>query len=136
MFIPPDLQNYKYDIYLRRSSDDKEHQIASLPSQREVLTRLKKDNGLNVSRIVEESKSAKQPGRPIFNEEIKRLEEGVIQGLIVWDLSRASRNPVDSGTLSWLLQKEILKAIITPHRIFLPQDNVLLLNQDFRKSPS
>lgn len=131
MFIPPDLQNYKYDIYLRRSSDDADHQIASLPSQKEVLTRLRKENGLKVSRIVEESKSAKQPGRPVFNEDIKRLEEGIIQGLIVWDLSRASRNPVDSGTLSWLLQKEILKAIITPHRIYLPQDNVLLLNVEF-----
>ncbi|HCS78517.1 TPA: hypothetical protein DIV55_02115 [Patescibacteria group bacterium] len=50
---------------------------------------------------------------------------------MVWDLSRASRNPVDSGTLGWMLQREILKGIITPSRIYLPQDNVLLLNVEF-----
>lgn len=49
----------------------------------------------------------------------------------MWDLSRCSRNPVDSGTLSWFLQKEKLKAIVTPHRIYQSQDNVLLLNIEF-----
>jgi site-specific DNA recombinase len=131
MYITPELLQIDYDIYIRRSSDDTDHQVASLGSQKEVLVKLKKDNKLKVLRIVEESMSAKQPGRPIFNEEIQRIEQGIIQGLVIWDLSRASRNPVDSGTLSWLLQKEKLKAIVTPHKVYLSQDNVLLMNIEF-----
>ncbi len=131
MYIPTELLQITYDVYIRRSSDDADHQVASLESQKEVLLKLGKENKLKVDRIAEESMSAKQPGRPIFNEEIRRIEQGVIQGLVIWDLSRASRNPVDSGTLSWLLQKEQLKAIVTPHRVYLSQDNVLLLNIEF-----
>src|SRR5581483_8245086 len=131
MYLPPELVQLKYDVYIRRSSDDTDHQVASLESQKEVLLKLVKDNNLKVERIVEESMSAKQPGRPIFNEELQRVEDGIIQGLVVWDLSRCSRNPVDSGTLSWFLQKEKLKVIVTPHRIYQSQDNVLLLNIEF-----
>ena len=131
MYIPSELLQIPYDVYIRRSSDDADHQVASLESQKEVLLKLVKEYKLKVDRIIEESMSAKQPGRPVFNEEIQRIEQGTIQGLIVWDLSRCSRNPVDSGTLSWLLQKEKLKTIVTPHRVYLSQDNVLLLNIEF-----
>lgn len=131
MYIPSELTQIKYDIYIRRSSEDEEHQVASIGSQHSVLVKLAKENGLDVLRIAEESMSAKKPGRPVFNEEMQRIEQGVIQGLIVWDLSRCSRNPVDSGHLSWLLQNELLKVIVTPHRLYLSQDNVLLLNIEF-----
>ncbi|KKS84251.1 MAG: hypothetical protein UV59_C0023G0005 [Candidatus Gottesmanbacteria bacterium GW2011_GWA1_43_11] len=73
MYIPPELLVITYDIYLRKSSDDKDGQIASLPSQKDALTKLVEQHKLKISRIVEESKSAKQPGRPVFNEEIERL---------------------------------------------------------------
>lgn len=131
MYIPSELSRITYDIYIRRSSDDEDHQVASLESQKGVLLKLVKENSLKIGRIVEESMSAKKPGRPIFNEEIQRIEQKDIQGLIVWDLSRCSRNPVDSGTLSWLLQNELLKVIVTPHRLYLSQDNVLLMNIEF-----
>ena len=131
MYIPTELLELKYDIYLRKSSESEDRQIASLESQKEVLMGLAKENNLKVERVVEESMSAKQPGRPVFSEEIARIQSGEIQGLIIWDLSRGSRNPVDSGTLSWLLQKEQLKAIVTPQRLYLSQDNVLLLNIEF-----
>lgn len=111
MYIPSDLAQITYDIYLRRSSDDDDHQVASLESQKEVLLSLAKENNLNVERMVEESMSAKQPGRPIFDEEIQRIEQGKIQGIIVWDLSRCSRNPVDSGALSWLLQRSFSRLL-------------------------
>ena len=131
MYIPSELLQITYDVYIRRSSDDTDHQVASLESQREVLLKAVKENKLKVDRIVEESMSAKQPGRPVFNEEIQRIEQRTIQGLVIWDLSRGSRNPVDSGTLSWLMQKEKLKAIVTPHRIYVSQDNVLIMNVEF-----
>jgi DNA invertase Pin-like site-specific DNA recombinase len=131
MYIPTELIQLTYDIYIRRSSDDDDHQVASLESQKDVLVKLAMENNLKVEHIAEESMSAKQPGRPIFNKEVERIQQGVIRGLIIWDLSRGSRNPVDSGTLSWLLQKGLLQAIVTPHRTYLSEDNVLLLNIEF-----
>ena len=59
------------------------------------------------------------------------IDEGIIQVICGWDLPRLSRNPIDSGRLSWLLQNGKLKAIITPHRIYLPEDNVLLMGIEF-----
>jgi hypothetical protein len=41
-----------------------------------------------------------------------------------WQLNRLSRNPVDSGALSWMLQQGILKCIQTIDRQYLPDDNV------------
>ena len=128
MYIPAELKDLTFDIYKRRSSDDADHQVASLDSQHEVLLKLVKENGIKLGRIAEESMSAKQPGRPVFNEEVERIQNGEIQGLVIWDLSRASRNPIDNGTLSWLLQRDVLKAIVTPHKVYLPQDNVLVMN--------
>lgn len=131
MYISDELKQLTFDVYIRRSSDDADHQVASLESQREVLSKLVKQNRIKVGRVVEESMSAKQPGRPIFNEEMDRADKGLIQGLVLWDISRGARNPVDGGKLSWLLQTERLKAIITPHKVYLPEDNVLLLNVEF-----
>lgn len=131
MYLPEELKQINYDIYIRRSSDDTDHQVASIESQKEVLVTLVKENNLKILRIAEESMSAKKPGRPVFNEEIQRVQDSIIQGLIVWDLSRCSRNPIDSGTLSWLLQTEKLKVIVCPQRVYQSQDNVLLLNIEF-----
>lgn len=132
MFLQPDLKKLTFDLYLRRSSDDSsEHQVASIEQQQSVLGKIIVEEGLNIDTRLEESKSAKMPGRPVFNQLIQRIEEGKADGVIVWDLSRLSRNPIDSGTLSWLLQKGKLKAILTPFRTYLPEDNVLLMNIEF-----
>lgn len=132
MFLQPDLKKLTFDLYLRRSSDDSsEHQVASIDQQQSVLGKIIAEEGLNIDARLEESKSAKMPGRPVFNQLIQRIEEGKANGVIVWDLSRLSRNPIDSGTLSWLLQKGKLKAILTPFRTYLPEDNVLLMNIEF-----
>src|SRR3989344_1558563 len=59
------------------------------------------------------------------------VDAGKITVIYTWDLSRISRNPVDSGRIGWQLQNGVLKAIITPQRVYLPEDNVLLLNLEF-----
>jgi len=43
-------------------------------------------------------------------------------------LNRLTRNPIDSGKLSWLLQQGVIKSIQTIERQYLPSDNVLLFN--------
>ena len=71
--------------------------------------------------------SAKDPGRPVFNEMLDRIERGEADGIIVWDIDRLYRNPVDEGRLRWMLQKRVIRAIRTPSRQFYPEDAGLLM---------
>jgi len=83
MYIQPDLLQYTFDIYKRRSSDDADHQVASLESQHEVLLKLVKENNMKIGRTAEESMSAKQPGRPVFNEEIETARRNVRREILL-----------------------------------------------------
>ena len=116
-----------YFLYARKSSEAEDRQVASIQSQVEELTNLAKKQGLEIVDILQESKSAKEPGRPVFNEMIQRLEKGEANGIICWKLDRLARNPIDGGQVSWMLQKEAIKRIQTFERTYLPSDNVLLM---------
>ena len=59
---------------------------------------------------------------------MRRIEDGEASGILCWQINRLSRNPIDSGKLSWLLQRGVLKSIQTIDRQYLPDDNVLLFN--------
>ena len=89
----------KYFIYCRKSSESEDRQILSIPSQIAELKNLAKARGLAVANIFSESKSAKAPGRPVFNEMMARIQSGDAQGIICWKLDRLARNPVDGGAI-------------------------------------
>ena len=119
----------KYFLYARKSSESEDRQIQSIEDQINRLKKLSNDLGLNIKKIYTEAKSAKKPNnRPIFNEMIKAVEDGKANGILCWQINRLSRNPIDSGQISWLLQKGVLKGIQTIDRQYLPEDNVLLFS--------
>lgn len=111
-----------YFLYARKSTDVEDKQIRSIEDQILVLRALAKQEGLNIIEGFREAKSAKMPGRPIFNEMIRRIQLGKAQGIICWKIDRLARNPVDGGQISWLLQQGVIQ---THGRSFLPADNVL-----------
>lgn len=78
-----------------------------------------------------ESKSAKDPGRPIFNQMIERIHKGEASGILCWKLDRLARNPVDGGSISWLLQQNLIKQIRAFDRSYYPTDNVLMTSVEF-----
>ncbi|MDD5396586.1 MAG: recombinase family protein [Candidatus Moranbacteria bacterium] len=117
----------KYILYARKSSESEDRQMASIDSQIEELKRLAEENGLNISEIMHESKSAKEPGRIVFNEMFEKIKRGEADGILCWKLNRLSRNPVDSGTISWMLQGKMIKHIFTFGRSYYPEDNVLVM---------
>jgi len=121
-------QDIKYFIYCRKSSEDSQRQIASIQDQTDALMKMVSNEKLAVvhSPFTEE-RSAKDPGRPIFNQVLDRIEKGEADGLICWDIDRLYRNPVDEGRLRWLLQKGVIRAIKTPYRQFYPEDAGLLM---------
>ena len=121
----------KYFLYCRKSSEDEDRQILSIESQTTELKRLAERLNLGITEIFTESKSAKEPGRIIFNLMIKRIEKGEATGIIVWKLDRLTRNPIDSGRINWLLQTGVIKHIRTFEKDHFSEDNVLPLDVEF-----
>jgi len=119
----------KYFLYARKSSESEDRQVQSIDDQINRLKKLAQDLNLNIKKIYTEAKSAKKPNnRPIFDEMMQRIENGEANGILCWQINRLSRNPIDSGKISWLLQQGTLKSIQTIDRQYLPEDNVLLFN--------
>ena len=123
-------EKLKYFLYARRSSDESsDRQLQSIEDQINCLKPIALRLGIHIVEIIEESKSSKQPYiRPKFQNMLERIEAGEADGILTYHINRLSRNPIDSGTLSWMLQKGIIKVIQTVDREYLPQDNVLLFN--------
>src|SRR5260221_3351977 len=94
----------KYFLYLRKSTDDKEHQILSLESQeRETLRRFGNDPEIELVQRITEKQSAKSPGRPLFNAMLKRIVAGDADGIIASRPDRFARNPLDRSLSVHLL---------------------------------
>ena len=102
--------------------------MLSLDSQEKELLTLAERAGLEIVKIFRESKSAKEPGRPVFNEMIKMISSGKAEAILCWKIDRLTRNPVDGGQIQWLLQNNKIKCIQTFEKNFLPSDNVLLMS--------
>jgi DNA invertase Pin-like site-specific DNA recombinase len=62
-----------------------------------------KQNALEVINEFVEKQSAKIPGRPIFNEMLKRIEKGEANGILAWYPDRLARNSVDGGKIIYLI---------------------------------
>ena len=121
----------KYFIYARKSSESEDKQVASVPAQIKELEDLAKQKKLDVLDILTEEKSAKAPGRLVFNQMMEDIQHGKAHGIICWKLDRLARNPVDGGQIGWLLQQSTIKHIQTYQREYFPTDNVLMMNLEF-----
>jgi len=117
----------KYILYTRKSTDEKDRQVMSLDSQTHELRALGKREHAFIYETLEESKSAKLPGRPVFNDMLDRIERGEASGILCWDIDRLYRNPIDEGRVRWLLQNGVIVSIRTPTREFRPEDAGLLM---------
>jgi site-specific DNA recombinase len=118
----------RYFIYCRKSSESEDRQVLSIESQVNELKRLAEKLKLPIVEILCESKSAKEPGRPVFDNMLLNIKHGKADGIICWKLDRLARNPVDGGQIMWLLQQGVVKHIRTYDQEYYPGDNVIVMS--------
>jgi len=119
-----------YCLYARKSSEDDERQALSIDSQIKEMAVQAQNQELRVNEIRKESHSAKESGqRPIFNEMIEGIRQGLFNGILSWAPDRLSRNAGDLGTLVDLMDSGLLKKIRTHGQVFTnsPNDKFLLM---------
>ncbi len=119
----------RYMMYCRKSSESDERQIQSLPDQITNLTALINQSGVNlIGEPLQEQRTAKIPGRPIFGRLIQMIEDGEINGIVLLNPSRLSRNTIDTGRIIYLMDQGKLIEVVTPYQTFKnnPNDKFML----------
>ncbi len=112
--------NMRYFLYARKSTDEPDRQILSIEAQLTELRDYAKKEGLTIVREFIESKTAKAPGRDIFNEMVAGLEQGVAQGIVAWHPDRLARNSIDGGRIIYLVDTGKIQELKFPTFWFDP----------------
>jgi DNA invertase Pin-like site-specific DNA recombinase len=103
-------EDYKYVLYVRKSTDDKDKQVRSLKDQITECREFAEDQNINLVKIIQESESAKQPDiRPGFRKMLEDIKAGTYDGIFAWHPDRLARNMKDAGEIIDLLDKGVIK---------------------------
>jgi DNA invertase Pin-like site-specific DNA recombinase len=120
-----------YFLYCRKSTEAEDRQVLSIASQVTELQQVAARLHLHVTEVFTESRSAKEPGRPVFNAMMQRLSRGEAQGVLCWKLDRLARNPIDGATVIWAIRQSHI-AIVTPANTYRQEDeNTILMYLEF-----
>lgn len=134
--LPQDgLMKIHYYTYARKSSESEDAQMASIGSQLDTFKPLYESRS-NLTTF-SESKSAKAPGRTEFNKMVDAINKREdIKGIICWDLSRLFRNPIDEGSIRWLLDSGKIEEVVTPFKVYKKDDSSLMMAVEGGKAQS
>ena len=73
-------------IYARKSTDEEDRKLPSIEARLAELREFSRKESLHVVREFVESRTAKMPGRPVFNEMMHLIDESQAEGIIAWRL--------------------------------------------------
>lgn len=118
----------KFFLYTRKSTDVEDKQVLSIEAQLLELREFSRRERIYIVDKFVEKQSAKIPGRPIFNQMLKRIEKGEANGILSWHPDRLARNSVDGGRIIYLLDTGKLKFLKFPQFWFedTPQGKFML----------
>jgi site-specific DNA recombinase len=117
----------KYILYARKSTESEDRQVLSIESQINELKTIAEREGLQIVAVLQESRSAKDLGRPVFAEMMERITRGEADGILCWKLDRLARNFIDGGRVIEFLQRGVIAHVRSYERSYYPADNVLLM---------
>jgi len=110
-------------IYARKSSESEDRQVLSIDSQVRELQLLAARRGFRIDEVLEESQSAKAPGRPVFDALMRRVSKKAVAGVLCWKMDRLARNHLDTGQVLQALAEGTLPRVITPERDYTADGN-------------
>lgn len=110
-------------IYARKSTESDDRQVLSIDSQIQELKLLAHRRGIGVAETLTEARSAKAPGRPIFDQLMRRVERGEIESVLCWKLDRLARNHADTGRVLQALADRKLQSVVTFERDYTADGN-------------
>ena len=110
----------EFFVYVRKSTDEPDRQLLSIEAQLVELRDFAAKEALRIADVFAESRTAKEPGRPGFNEMMDQLEAGRVDGILAWHPDRLARNSVDGGRIIYALDTGSLKALRFPTFWFEP----------------
>ena len=110
----------KYFLYARKSTEDDDHQIMSIEAQLFELHEYARKENLEILEEFQESKSAKKPGRELFNEMMARIDEMDGVGILAWHPDRLARNSVDGGRIIYAVDTTKIVSLRFPTFWFEP----------------
>ena len=125
----------KFFLYARKSTDVEDKQVLSIEAQIIELRTFAKQENLSIAQVFIEKQSAKIPGRPVFNEMLKRIENGEAAGILAWHPDRLARNSVDGGKIIYFIDCGRIESLKFPQFWFEPTpQGKFMLNIAFGQS--
>ena len=107
----------------------------SIEAQLFELREYAKKENLNVAKEFVESKTAKEPGREIFNEMLAGIEKDKAEGILAWHPDRLARNSIDGGRIIYLVDTGKIRKLKFPTFWFDPTpQGKFMLNIAFGQS--
>jgi site-specific DNA recombinase len=119
----------KYFLYARKSTEDDDRQVMSIEAQLFELREHARKENLEILAEFQESKSAKTPGREVFNEMMTRIEVGEAQGILAWHPDRLARNSIDGGRVIYAVDTGKVVSLRFPTFWFSPTPQGLFMLQ-------
>jgi site-specific DNA recombinase len=124
------IEPIRWCLYARKSTESDELQALSIDSQiKEMLEKASAEN-IEIKEIRRESHSAKDSGqRPVFNQLLIDIRQGIFNGILCWAPDRLSRNAGDLGGLVDLMDQGKLTEVRTHTQKFTnnPNEKFLLM---------
>ena len=114
-------------IYARKSTDTEDRQIFSIEHQLREQRALAARLGIEVVAELTEHRTAKHPGRPIFNEMLTRMKRGEASCILAWHPDRLARNAVDGGQIIHLVDTGVIADLKFAEYWFEPTPQGMLM---------
>ncbi len=119
----------KYFLYARKSTEDDDRQVMSIEAQLFELRDIARKENLEILEEFQESKSAKTPGREIFGEMMRRVEQNDGVGILAWHPDRLARNSIDGGRIIYSVDTRKVVSLRFPTFWFEPTPQGLFMLQ-------